>query len=492
MTHASQAIGWPTRFSVRAAVTVAVYVTIFFLILPGLLWTLGGRLDALLILPPARGVLVRWAGAAALLFGSVWMAWAMWLLWRTGRGLPISHLPPVLLTTRGPYAVTRHPIYVGYVAAFAGAGAVAGSVGRSVIVATLLAVGSVIYAFGFEEERLERRFGALWAAYRRTTPAFPAPLPAPLRSALVTLWQRCRPPIERIANRVVLVRVRATTWVTFGVFAAVAAAVISAWIAAALAGAGLSAVRIGWCLVGLAVAVPVGARVMWLAYRVDQLRADPRSTLRQVGFVSWGGILGFFGFATAFGWLAHLDVLRLLDAVAVAGLAGLAVARLGCFTYGCCYGRPSALGIRWTDPEAKPVREHGAAEIVPRVPTQLLSSAAAAVLCMTLLVVLRRGGTPGTVAGLAFLGYGVLRFGIECLRADPRSGPWRLTQGQVGSIGITSVGLTLLLLVPEAPRPAPAPALDFTVLLPLAPIVALCSALVLGVYGFHWRQVGRW
>ena len=491
MTHASQAIGLPTRFSLRTAVTVAVYVTIFFLILPGLLWTLGGRLDALLILPPARGVLVRWAGAAALLFGTVWMTWAMWLLWRTGRGLPISHLPPVRLTTRGPYAVTRHPIYVGYVAAFAGAGAIAGSIGRSVIVATLIALGSVIYAFGFEEERLERRFGALWAAYRRTTPAFPVLLPAPLRAALVTLWKHSRPPIERIANRVVLVRVRATTWVTFGVFAAAAAAVISVWIAAALAGAGLSPVRIGWWLVGLAVAVPVGSRAMWLAYRVDQLRADPRSTLRQVGFVSWGGILGLFGVATAFGWLAHLDVLRLLDAVALAGLAGQAVARIGCFTYGCCYGRPSALGIRWTDPEAKPVREHGAAGVVPRVPTQLLSCAAAAVLCGTLLVVLRHGSVaPGTVAGLAFLGYGVLRFGIECLRADPRDGPWRLTQGQVGCVVIACVGLALLLVVPEAPRPALA--LDFTVLLRLAPIVALCSALVLGVYGFHRRQVGRW
>ncbi len=55
---------------------------------------------------------------------------------------------------------------------------------------------------------------------------------------------------------------------------------------------------------------------------------------------------------------------------------------------------------------------------------------------------------------------------------------------------IACVGLALLLGVPEAPRPAFA--LDFTVLLPLAPVVALCSALVLGVYGFHWRRVGRW
>src|SRR5213596_3978243 len=67
---------------------------------------------------------------------------------------------------------------------------------------------------------------------------------------------------------------------------------------------------------------------------------DPGSTLRQVGFVSWGGILCLFGCAAAFGWLAHLDVLRLLDAVAIAGLGGQAVARIGCFTYGCCYGRP--------------------------------------------------------------------------------------------------------------------------------------------------------
>src|SRR5206468_12671376 len=119
-------------------------------------------------------------------------------------------LLPLRLAARGRYAGARHPVYVGCVATFAGAGAVAGSVGRSVIVATLIALGSVIYAFGFEEERLERRFGALWAAYRRTTPAFPVLLPAPLRSALVTLWKHSRPPIERVANRVVLVRVRAT------------------------------------------------------------------------------------------------------------------------------------------------------------------------------------------------------------------------------------------------------------------------------------------
>ena len=492
MTHASQVIGLPARLSLRTVATVGVYVSIFFVILPGLLWVLGGRLDALLFLPPARGALVRWTGAALLLCGAAWMAWAMWLLWRGGRGLPISHLPPVRLATFGPYAVSRHPIYVGYVAMFAGAGAMAGSAGRGLIVAAVLAVGSVIYALGFEEERLERRFGPLYAAYRSATPAFPVPLPPSLRSALVILWERCRPLLERIANRVVLVRVGPTTWVTYGAFAAVAATMIAAWMAAALGGAGVPTALIVWCLAGLAVAIPVGSRVLWVAYRLDQLRVDPRGTLRQVGFVSWGGIIGLFGFGTLFALIAHLDVLRLLDAAAMAGLAGQAVARIGCFTYGCCYGRPSALGIRWMSAESKPVREHGAAGAVPRVPTQLLSSAAAAILCAAAVVVARRGAAPGAVAGLAFLGYGVIRCGTECLRADPRHGPWRLTQGQVGSIVTATIGLILLLVIPTADvRPAGL-ALDFARVLPLAPVLLVCSLLVLGVYGYHRRQVGRW
>src|SRR2546422_1425866 len=115
-----------------------------------------------------------------------------------------------------------------------------------------------------EEGGAGGRCGRAWPPNRRTTRPSPPLLPAPLRSALVTLWKHCRRPIERIANRVVLVRVRATTWVTFGVFAAAAAAVISAWIAAALAGARLSPGRIRWWLPGPAVAGPVGSPAVWL------------------------------------------------------------------------------------------------------------------------------------------------------------------------------------------------------------------------------------
>jgi prolipoprotein diacylglyceryltransferase/protein-S-isoprenylcysteine O-methyltransferase Ste14 len=493
MTYAAtDVIDRPIRASSRVAMIVAAYVAVFFVLLPGLLWTLGGRLDVLLALPPTASLLVRGAGAGAVVSGAGWMAWTMWVLWRTGVGMPISHLPPARLTTIGPYAVMRHPIYVGYVVAFAGAGAIAGSLGRSVIATALLAWGSAIYALGFEEARLERRFGAAYATYRMTTPAFRLPSNSWLQALCIGVWRRCRPLAERAANCVILVRIGPTTWVTYGLLAAAAAAVTGVWMGAVLNGAGLPRTWTALYLLGVAVSVPLGSRAMWLAYRVDLLWSEPPSTLRQVGFVSWGGVVGMLGFAVGFAWVAHLDVLWLLDATAVAGLAGLAVARIGCFTYGCCYGRPSALGICWTDAESKPVREHGAAGAVARVPTQLLSSAAAAALFAVLVPLLQRGVFPGTVTGLALLGYSLVRFGIECLRADSRHGPWRLTQGQVGCLVAASLGVFALLAVPVGDMSRSVLWLDFADVLPLWPILAVCVTLVFGVYGFHWRQVGRW
>jgi phosphatidylglycerol:prolipoprotein diacylglycerol transferase len=492
VTHATQVPHGmpPALVSARAATIVVSYVTAFFGVLPGLLWMLGGRLDALLALPPI-GVVLRSVGLMALVLGTAWMTWAMWLLWRTGAGLPISHLPPARFVTLGPYAVVRHPIYIGYVAAFAGAGAMAGSVGRSVIVGVLLAWGCAIYAVGFEEARLERRFGASYVAYRKTAPAFPVPLYPQLSALLEQAWTLCRPLAQRMANRVVLLRIGPTTWVTYGLFAAAGAATMGAWLAASLAGAGLAPPLIERCLVGLAVAIPLGSRALWLAYRADQLRRDSWGTLRSVGFVSWGGILGLVGFATGFAWVERLPLLGLLDAAAVAGLAGLAVARIGCFTYGCCYGRPSPLGIAWTDSEAKPVRELGTAGTATRVPTQLLSSAAATALFVLMLAVQQRGVPPGTVTGLTFLLYGTARFGIECLRADPRHGPWGLTQGHVGCLVATALGLVVLITIPAA-APRSSPPLDWGGALSVAPVLAGCVAVVFGVYGFHWRRVGRW
>ena len=144
---------------------VAIYVAAFWIALPAGLWALGGWLDGLLGLEPLVGRGWLPAGAMTSAAGVAWMGWAMWVLWRRGEGWPISHLPPRRLVESGPYAFARHPIYIGFTLAFAGAGFAAQSLGRGVGAALVLALGATVYARAFEEPRLRRRYGAAYDAF---------------------------------------------------------------------------------------------------------------------------------------------------------------------------------------------------------------------------------------------------------------------------------------------------------------------------------------
>lgn len=68
------------------------------------------------VLDRAAGWTARpwWGGGAVLVAGLALAAWAMTELWRGGGGLPVSALPPPRFTRRGPYALVRHPIYLGF------------------------------------------------------------------------------------------------------------------------------------------------------------------------------------------------------------------------------------------------------------------------------------------------------------------------------------------------------------------------------------------
>jgi len=90
------------------------------------------------------------------------------------------------------------------------------------------------------------------------------------------------------------------------------------------------------------------------------------------------------------------------DAFAPSMALGTAIGRVGCFFAGCCYGTPTDL----------PWAHAG------RHPTQLYESCGALVLLGLVLLARRHRRVPGE-AFLAFgVGYGILRFGLEFLRAD--------------------------------------------------------------------------
>lgn len=477
----------------RTAVTIVLYVALFFVALPVFLWILGSRLDSAFAWSPLQGPW-RWVGKVLFGVGLLALTWSMGHLSLRGRGLPISHLGPARLVREGPYRFARHPIYVAYVLAFAGAGLLTGSIGRAFVSSSLLAAGVLVYSLGFEEPRLRRRLGAAYDEYRSSVPYLRIPLLGPVIVRIAsTVWAKVTPAIERIANRVVLFRLGPTIWATYGALLALGAAAATALIGGLLVTGGMSAAGSTVYLVCLSLSAVIVGRLVWLAYHGKELLRSPVRVLRTIGFVSWGSIIAAIALPFAFARFVPQSGLWLLDRTLPGLLAAEAIGRLGCLTYGCCFGRPSEHGIRWTDPDAKLIRQRPDACGERRVPTQLIASAWA---LFSLALVLSATTAPvanGMVAGLTLVLYSIGRFGGDCLRDEPRFGPWGLTAGQVGSAVAGSIGFALVFLATGPPAwPEPAWEFDVTLLVRLWPAVAASFVVVFLACGLHWRRVGRW
>jgi phosphatidylglycerol:prolipoprotein diacylglycerol transferase len=473
----------------RASGIVVLYTVVFFGLLPAVLWALGAAFDRGFALPRLSSALMP-VGTALFVAGALFMLASMYALAVRGRGLPISHLPPVVLVARGIYARLRHPIYVGYALAALGVGLRAQSLGHAVFAPLLLWVGTLIYARGFEEPRLRSRFGAAYAAYANATPLVPVPFAAELARFGQRCWLAARPRVERLANRTVLFRVGESLWVTYGALVALGGVMGAVTAAPLLAGLGLSPRAVAFYELGLALAMLAGGRLVWLLYEWRRVWREPSIAVRRVGFVSFGGYAGFLLFTPLFARVTHLPVLALLDRTLPPAFLISAWGRLGCLSYGCCYGRPCRHGLRWSDPASKVNRERGALGPVPRVPTPLLHSVLAALIAALGFTLLAQGALPGAIAATMLLAYATLRFAIEQFRDEPRLGAVAFTKGQLLSLPIAVLAVVLFITLP-ASSIAHAE-VDVSVLRAVAPVFVAVGVLAFAVCGFHRREIGRW
>ena len=184
--------------------------------------------------------------------------------------------------------------------------------------------------------------------------------------------------------------------------------------------------------VSIAVAMPVGSRVLYWAMRPEQRAADPEllTSLQFHGFYMSGGFLLAVVTAAAGCWLLRLDGWRMVDAIAPAlGLAGVAQ-RVGCFLNGCCFGHPTSLPWSVTFPFGSPAHRCQLADRfdllftgpLPVHPTQLYEMVATLV-AAGLAWQLHRpnipNGVPALVATAWFLGF---RWLERFFRADGMAG----------------------------------------------------------------------
>jgi len=228
----------------------------------------------------------------------------------------------------------------------------------------------------------------------------------------------------------------------------------------------------------------VGARIFYVVHHFDQFQNRPSSffAVWQGGLELLGGVLLALVVILFYLWYHKLPIRRQLDILAIGLMLALAFGRIGCFLNGCCFGRPSNLpwAVRFpygslvyrsqVEPDPKRNRplpymelpdeffdyyyENGATVKVlksygqlsekqknwlkendkdrslPVHPTELYSSANAAILCLLLYLFWKRSTKaeasnqqkflvkPGSTFALMFIFYGITRFLLEYIRDD--------------------------------------------------------------------------
>ena len=204
-------------------------------------------------------------------------------------------------------------------------------------------------------------------------------------------------------------------------------------------------------LLSLMVSGVVGSRIAYvIEHWQKEFASNPMAIVRvdQGGLMFYGGFI--LSFVVFFAWCFRKkeSPLKLADLLAAVVPLGHAFGRIGCFFYGCCYGRDSNAWCAVTFPAGSPSWfEHGR-KMVSVLPTQLFEAAALLALFGGLMWVWKhqaaqgtRHKAQGTILGLYLCGYAAIRFGIEYLRGDPRAAVGPFSISQTISIGMLVIGV---------------------------------------------------
>jgi len=165
----------------------------------------------------------------------------------------------------------------------------------------------------------------------------------------------------------------------------------------------------------------VGSRIFFVIINAGFYLKNPIAIFKvwEGGLVFYGGVI--FAVPTAIWFIRKkgLDLWNTADVFSPSLAIGHAIGRLGCFSAGCCYGRP-AQGLPWaitfSDPES--LAQIG----VPLHPTQLYEAGGEFVNFLILIALRRYQSFGGQLFWTYLLLYSVLRFIIEFFRGDEARG----------------------------------------------------------------------
>src|SRR5438876_4522102 len=207
---------------------------------------------------------------------------------------------------------------------------------------------------------------------------------------------------------------------TYGVMLAIAF-IAGLWVASRQArAAGLDAARVTDMAVYVLIAGLVGAKVLLVIVEWNYYARNPRELLSilQSGGVFYGGLLGALPVAWWYARRHALPPWKTSDALAPAVVLGQCIGRLGCFSAGCCYGKPADVPWAVTFRDSYAARTVGTPLDTPLHPTQIYESLACFLIFAFLLWMAPRKKFHGQVVLAYVFLYAVARFIVEMYRGD--------------------------------------------------------------------------
>jgi len=301
-------------------------------------------------------------------------------------------------------------------------------------------------------------------------------------------------------NRTVLFRVG--NWI-FTTYAFLAAAAFFAGFAGSLwydAMAGQDIVLMAKLYLFVVVpCVLVGLRLFSILLEWRELFRRPLATIVKPGYMLHGGIAGGLVALFIVSNITGVPFLRLVDAPALAVPLGEAIARLGCYVYGCCWGRPttSRFGVRYTSSESKVVRCAPHLHNVKIHPAQLYALVVYLGMFAVMYAALPYVPFDGALTAAYFIGHSAIRLSLEYFRQDDRGRLWgRLTHTNFYSGLMIASGLIVLWYGSQYSVKMP---LDLSIRFvhiigdaSVMPWIAMIGLVFGFAYGVHYKKVGSW
>jgi prolipoprotein diacylglyceryl transferase len=212
----------------------------------------------------------------------------------------------------------------------------------------------------------------------------------------------------------------------------------------------------------------IGSRVLYVLTNLNDFDSVWQMFMvNRGGLVAYGGMIGGF-LASWYGCHKRkIPLLKWADVSAPSVVLGTGITRIGCFLFGCDYGRVTTVPWAVRFPGENPLARNGspawqhhveigalartAAHSLPVHPTQLYESISSILLFGLLMLIRRRRKFSGQVFLGWVLGYGIIRPLIEVFRDDQDRGIYPLpftslsfsTSQYIGGVSVI-LGLALL------------------------------------------------